>query len=475
MNDVILREIELPDFGTPFVEPDIPAGVYRDRIRRALAAAETRGLDVLVVYADREHSANIAYLTGFEPRFEEAMLVLSVARSRPPALVVGNEGWGYVDISPVASDLRRVLFQSFSLLAQPRGDSPSIRQLLKSEGVGRGSRVGVAGWKYFTALESDSPGTCLEIPSYLADALREETGDPKLVTNETAIFMNAADGLRVLNEAEQLAQFERAAAHTSTAVRRVLFGLRPGMTEREAVGLMGLNGTPLSCHLMLSSGPRATMGLPSPSSRRIEEGDRFTTAYGVWGALNCRAGFVVRDENGLPPGIRDYVDKLVAPYFRAIVAWYETLRIGARGGELYRAVHRHIGDPFFGVKLNPGHQIHLDEWVNSPVFEGSAIELRSGMAFQVDVIPATGTEYFTTNIEDGIALADEALRAEIESRFPESWSRIVARRDFMKSALGIELAPEVLPFSNIPAYLAPFLLSPRRAMTVQDGTNGGTT
>ncbi len=80
------------------------------------------------------------------------------------------------------------------------------------------------------------------------------------------------------------------------------------MTEREAVRLMGVNGTPLSCHLMLSSGPRASMGLPSPSSRRIEEGDRFTTAYGVWGALNCRAGFVVRDENGLPEGIRDYVE-----------------------------------------------------------------------------------------------------------------------------------------------------------------------
>jgi hypothetical protein len=36
----------------------------------------------------------------------------------------------------------------------------------------------------------------------------------------------------------------------------------------------------------------------------------------------------------------------------------------------------------------------------------------------------------------------------------------------MKDVLGIELKPEVLPFSNIPAYLPPFLLSPRRVMTV---------
>jgi hypothetical protein len=460
MTEVVLREVELPDFGEPTVEPSIPKEVYEARIARALERAAGRGLDHLVVYGDREHSANIAYLTGFEPRFEEALLLL--APGRRPTLVVGNEGWGYVAISPL--DLERVLFQSFSLLSQPRSDSPNARDLFRSVGIKSGDRVGVVGWKYF--VEAETPETTLEIPSYLADSLREVTGDPSRVTNETAIFMNAEDGLRVVNEAEQLACFEYAATHTSTSIRRVVFGLEPGMTEHEAVRLMRVNGIPLSCHLMLSSGPRARMGLPSPSSRRIEEGDRFTTAYGIWGALNCRAGFVVKDERGLPEGIRDYVEKLVAPYYRAIVEWYRTIGIGVPGGDLYDTIHRRIGDPFFGVKLNPGHQIHLDEWVNSPIFSGSKIELRSGMAFQVDVIPATGSDYFTTNIEDGIALADESLRGDLRRKFPEAWSRIEARRAFMKDVLGIDLKPEVLPFSNIPAYLPPFLLSPRRVMTV---------
>jgi hypothetical protein len=88
------------------------------------------------------------------------------------------------------------------------------------------------------------------------------------------------------------------------------------------------------------------------------------------------------------------------------------------------------------------------------------------MALQVDVIPATGTQYFTTNIEDGIALADQSLRGEFETRYPEAWARIGARRDFMRDSLGIDLHPDVLPFSNIPAYLTPFLLSPTRAMTL---------
>jgi hypothetical protein len=88
------------------------------------------------------------------------------------------------------------------------------------------------------------------------------------------------------------------------------------------------------------------------------------------------------------------------------------------------------------------------------------------MAFQVDVIPATGTEYFTTNVEDGLALADESLRSEFATRYPEAWSRILARRAFMAEALGIDLHPDVLPFSNIPAWLPPFLLRPELVMAL---------
>jgi hypothetical protein len=183
--------------------------------------------------------------------------------------------------------------------------------------------------------------------------------------------------------------------------------------------------------------------------------------------LNCRAGFVVDDAAELPAEIGDYVDRLVAPYFAAVAEWYGALRIGQTGGALHEIISRHLGDPFFGIFLNPGHQIHLDEWVNSPVAPGSRVELRSGMALQVDIIPATGTEYFTTNIEDGVALADDTLRAAFADRYPDAWARIQERRRFMTDALGIALHPDVLPFSNIPGWLPPFLLRPDRAMAMR--------
>ena len=103
------------------------------------------------------------------------------------------------------------------------------------------------------------------------------------------------------------------------------------MTEQEAVRLLHWTGAPLSCPLMLSSGPRASLGLFSPTDRVIERGDRFTTAFGIRGALDCRAGFVVEDASQLPAGIDDYVERLIAPYFDAIAEWLEALHVGQTG------------------------------------------------------------------------------------------------------------------------------------------------
>ena len=37
----------------------------------------------------------------------------------------------------------------------------------------------------------------------------------------------------------------------------------------------------------------------------------------------------------------------------------------------------------------------------------------------------------------------------------------------MKDHLGIDVDPDVLPFSNMPAFLTPFLLGPDQAMTLR--------
>jgi Xaa-Pro aminopeptidase len=453
-----LAELDLPMLPRPDAAPELPASIHAVRLERLRTRAADRGYDRLVFYADREHSANLAWLSGFDPRFEEAILVLG-ATGRP-VLLTGNECIGLARVAPLP--VEAVLFQELSLPGQPRDRSRPLEAILGEAGIGAAARVGVVGWK------APRERARIEAPAFIVDTLRSLVGPNGSVENATDLLIDAADGLRVVNDPDQIAAFEHAACETSTGVRNLLWGLRPGMREREAVRLLEWSGAPLSCHLMLTAGPRARYGLLSPGDRVIERGDPLTVAFGIWGALNCRAGFVVEGASELPEGVRDYVGKLVGPYFEAVAAWYAALRVGVTGGELQSIVDEHLGDPFFGIFLNPGHQIGLDEWVGSPIFPGSPIELRSGMVLQVDIIPATGGPYFTTNIEDGVALADASLRADLAADYPDLWARVMARRAFMHDALGIELHPDVLPLSNIPAYLPPFLLRPDQAMTLAD-------
>jgi hypothetical protein len=462
VREVGLRQMTLPEFGEPTVMPSIPKQLYAQRIEACLLRARAAGFDLVVVYGDREHAANIAYLSGCDPRFEEALLIFGKTAS--PQLLIGNEGWGYAELCD--GPYERVLCQTFSLPGQPRRDSSPFPDILAACGVSTGAKVAAIGWKPVTEEDNGFPDGAVDLPEFIAAEIRRLIGLSGAMVNAAGLLMNPRDGLRAINDSDQLAMFEFSATFTSQGVRNVLGAIEPGMTELTAARLLGMNGLPLCCHPMLSAGKRAAYGLPSPSLNIMRRGDPVTMAYGAWGALNARAGFLVEDAKELPREISDYVDKLVSPYFAAVVDWYETLAIAATGGSLWSAVHDRIGGKFFNVTLNPGHLIHIDEWMHSPVFKGSDIPLRSGMAMQVDVIPATGTQYFTTNIEDGIAIADEALRDEIAQKYPEAWTRIQARRRFMMEMLGIRLRPEVLPFSNIPAFLPPFWLARDRAMMV---------
>jgi hypothetical protein len=285
-----------------------------------------------------------------------------------------------------------------------------------------------------------------------------------VVENATGLFTAPGSGLRLINDADQLASFEFAATHGSESMRRLLFGVRPGLTELAAFTLYQPIGLPLSYHPVLLSGERAALGLASASGRVLSLGDPMSASLGYWGSNIARGGFLAASVGDLPALAADYVDRLVAPYFACAAEWYETIGIGVTGGELFSVAQRYLSDPFFGVHLNPGHFIHLDEWPSSPVYAGSSVALASGMAMQLDIIPATGTAYHTSNIEDGVALADAELRAELAARYPGLWQRVSARRAFMADVLGIRLKPEVLPLSNLAGYLPPLWLAPHLAM-----------
>ena len=452
-----LKAVALPDYGVPRYIPKIAAQTYQARFARFMDAIAAKGFDAAVVYADREHCANLSWLTGFDPRFEEALLI--AVRGKDPVIITGPENVGLAAITPLGAT--SLLWPGFGLLGQDRTKAVPLPEQLAKAGLQKRHKIGAVGWKFFLADEVEGADTATDLPAYVAATLAA-IGP---VANATGIMMNPIDGLRSQIEVEELARFEFLATHSSEAIKRVIFGLKPGMTEFEAASLMQPLGYPLCCHPMLSTGERARFGLGSPSDTVIERGAMFTTAFGYQGSLTARAGFVVESADELPAGAKDYADAFVARYWEAAAEWYETIGIGVSGGEIDAKMRARLDNDFFKLALNPGHLIHIDEWMHSPVRPGSTETFRSGQAIQLDMIPAAGNAYFTTNIEDGIALLDARGRAEFAERFPEAWDRIEARRAFMAHGLGILMKPEVLPFSNLAGWLPAYLLNPGLAIS----------
>ena len=444
---VELRRVPLPAMDVPAAPPPIPAAEYGDRARSLHAAA---GTDWVVVYGDREHSANLLFLCGFDPRFEEAILLLGPDDRR--VLVVGNEGVVHAGVARLPVEV--VLGQSLSLLGQPRDAAPRLLDVLRGAGLGPGARVGVAGWKYLEAAETDDPAAPAFVPAFLVRDLERATGTAP--SDVTAELMHPVRGLRVRNSAAQIAAFEWAAARVGRSVLQVVRGAEPGMTETDAAGLLGYAGEPLSMHPIVASGApgEPINGLRSPGARRLQRGDGITVGVGYWGSLSCRAGLLTAAPDG------PFVDRFVRPYYAAIAAWYAAMRVGVTGGEVHAAVDGALAAAGAGFRplLNPGHQTSYDEWVHSPIRPGSEERIASGMVFQCDIIPTPLPAGTALNCEDTVALADAALRDALARDHPELWRRVAARRAFMEGALGLRLAPDVLPLSDANAYLPPFWL-----------------
>ncbi|HEY9012522.1 MAG TPA: hypothetical protein VIN06_16065 [Devosia sp.] len=461
MTNARLIEARLPDFGVPTIRPELSREIYAERLSALGRARRAAGLDALAIYADREHCANLAWLTGFDPRFEEALLVL--APGITPTLLAGPENLGRAKDAAIEVEAR--LYPPFGLMGQDRSKTPALEEVLANAGIRSGQRIGILGWKYFGPHEAPKPETWFETPAYIVDTIRTIVGTDGRVVNANSLLMHSSTGLRAINEVDQIAQFEFGAVACSEALKSLIAGIRPGMTEMQAVQLMQLGVLPHSCHTMLSSGDRL-VGLNSPSHRVLETGDPVTSAVGYWGGLSSRVGWLVEDASGLPADVADYAERLAAPYFSCAAEWYETIGIGVTGGELDTIARKHLGDPFFNLVLNPGHLIHIDEWMNTPVYPGSKETLKSGQAIQCDIIPAAGPPYHGANIEDGIALLDQRGRAEMAEKFPALWQRVEARRAFMGDVLGIRLKPEVLPLSNLAAAMPPFWLAPDRIFSM---------
>lgn len=333
-----------------------------------------RGLDAVVIYADREHYGSFKFYTGADPRFEEALLF--IYREGEVFCALGNECLNLTGTMKIP--VTGVLCQCLSLPNQPMEQFVSVEHTAKQCGLKSGMRVGLVDWKLMYARHGENFRAMSGMPEYLVDGLAAAAGGRERLVNVTDMMVAAPDGLRCCIEAAAAAEFEFGAASASESVLRMLEYVRPGMSEREIVSVIQTWGQPVSCHPYVVGGANTRRGLISPSDYRVELGDELVVSVGLEGGLTCRHVALAR----------------------------------------------------------------------------------------LDIIPAD-PKYCTPNVEDGLLIADEALRTQLREQYPQVYQRIMARRAFAEVQLGLKLKPEVLPLSNCFGCYNPYVLQRGMAIAVR--------
>lgn len=448
---ITLTTIPTPEKETGLTPVHFSDETMRQRKEAILSYMKKEQFDTLVIYADLEHGGNFEYLVGFLPRFEEALLILH--QDGTAYMVMGNENLNKVGKARIKATA--IHMPHFSLPNQPMNTELSVKEILAQCDLSHAKRIGLVGWKNFTSKHEDNR-VLSDLPAYIVQACKKvcPTAD---FSNATYLFIGE-HGARTINNANEFAHYEFGAALAGNCMLDALDALQEGVSEMEIAQKLDAYGQHHNVVTIMATGSRFEQANMYPSAKTVKKGDALSITTGYKGGLQSRGGYAITCEEELPKGQEDYLERVAKPYFQAVTTWLESIHVGMCGEDLYDTIEEILPKETYGWSLNPGHLCGDEEWLSSPIYPNSKEILKSGMLFQIDIIPSV-SGYAGISCESGILLADEALRAAIKAEYPNLWKRIEQRRAYMIEELGIHISEEVLPTSIATAFCRPFLLN----------------
>ena len=459
MKEILFKQVKEPKKDA-HVPVELTEATMKERKEKLLHKMKEANLDRLIVYSDVEHAWNYAYLVGFYTRFEESLLMMD--KEGGMTLVLGNENLKRYKNARFECD--HVHVSLFSLANQPNRNDKSFVELLKEAGLKENERVGLAGWKNFTS-KSDDIRYMFDAPAYITDAIRSVLNDKDLLVNATELFIGD-NGVRTVNNANEIAHYEYGAALASDCVLDAMDLVDEGVSELKLGDALQRYGQHTTITTIAATGERFVNGDMFPLDRKVKIGDPISLSVGFAGGSSSRAGYAVADAEQLDEQAKDYMEKLAKPYFSMYVSWLENIKIGMTGGAMYDLVEEVFPKETYHWGLCPGHLVAEEEWLSSPIYDGSEEILKSGMMFQIDIIPSI-EGMSGVSAESTIVLADQKLKDEMKEQYPEMWDRMMVRREYMRSELNIQLSDDVLPMCSTVGYLRPYMLKKDYAFVVK--------
>lgn len=377
-------------------------------------------------------------------------------------LFLGNENLNKASKARIPAEATHISL--FSLPNQPNRPDKSMTEILREAGIGGSAQVGLAGWKKFTSVLEQNE-KLLDVPFFIVDALKEILDEGGRLVNATNLFIGEG-GVRTVNNANEIAHYEYGASLASDCILDAMNLLAPGVSELELGDVLVRYGQHTNVVTIAASGERFLKANMFPRDNRVRVGDPISLTVGYAGGSSSRAGYAVAVREELPAEAEEYLERMAIPYFQAYTAWLEHIRIGMEGGVLFEVIEDILPRSRFHWSLCPGHLTAEEEWMSSPIYENSREILRSGMIFQIDIIPSANG-MGGVSAESTVVLADEALKAGIKAAYPQVWERMQRRIHYLRYILNIQLSEDVLPMCGTVGYLRPYLLDQTRALAVR--------
>ncbi|MBE6958102.1 MAG: aminopeptidase P family protein [Ruminococcaceae bacterium] len=366
----------------------IPDHEYKERVQRAAAILQRKGIDVLIVNGTESDYANPRYFSGFWPLFERSGV--AIAANGDAALLVGPE-------SSVFGADRNRLDKIFVLTAYREGADPAYPELVPDTFQDVFKSLGVTGKKIKIGVAS-----YLDTSVVIFNAIREAFPEAEIV--------NAGDvmvELRSIKSENELACLREGYRIAELASQEVIKRIQPGMTELQMVGVAqqmiyehGAEYEGLPMYVFSEASTRHAIS--RSSYRKFEKGDIVQ--------LNLSAkidGYSAAIGYPVVLGKLEGKRRDIVLFGREAHFWtQDQVKAGVPAADIAKRFYQYYCDHGFkdNFVYGPLHGTGLIE-VEAPWVEtSSTYDLKPNMTFQIDTYISTDT--FGVRWEKGIAVTE---------------------------------------------------------------------
>ncbi len=382
---------------------EIPKEEREERIRKIQNELKKREIDVYIVHATESDFANVLYLSNHWPLFESAGVI--IPDDGEPFLLIGPEAEPFAEYRSTIKKIRKLLeYRESAEPSYPGIPLRTFKEILEEISGGKEiKRLGLGDYAILT------------MPVY--EGIKKALSPNSEIIRADDIISN----LRIIKSTNEISLIKIAHEITEKVFDEVLGKIRPGLTERQVVGIVleSLYRNGAECEAFpqyIFSGKNTRFAISRPTYKKIERNELIQINIGA-----RFGGYASSIGRPVVIGKMDKEMKRIVQFgLEAHLKTYEWIKEGVIASDVankYLNFFKEKGFVEFYL-YGPCHGTGIIE-VEKPWMEtDSNYELKENMTFMADTFIITPEYGFRW--EDGFRVTKSGVE-----EFSKKWQEII--------------------------------------------------